>query len=56
MLLMRLAPIIAVPLIMFVLSYALPTLGNPIFLIIGAVVGYQLGRICVARSGTRHGT
>lgn len=40
---------IGVPLLLMVLSAFLPTLGNPIFLIIGAVVGFMLPRFYVSR-------
>ena len=56
MMLMRVLPIAIVPLIMLILSIMLPTLANPIFLLLGAVVGFFVGRYWVAHSGTRPGT
>ncbi len=40
---------VAVPVVMLAFSLVLPTLANPIFLVIGAVVGFFLPRIYVGR-------
>jgi tight adherence protein B len=40
---------VGVPLLLLALSIVLPTLGNPLFLIIGAVVGFLLPRFYVGR-------
>jgi tight adherence protein B len=40
---------LGVPAAMFLLSFVLPTLGNPIFLIIGALIGFFLPRIWLGR-------
>jgi tight adherence protein B len=43
------ASIVGVPVIMLLLSPIFPTLGSPIFLIVGAVVGFFLPRLWVSR-------
>lgn len=40
---------IGVPLLLMVVSAVLPTLGNPVFLIVGAVIGFMLPRFYVSR-------
>ena len=46
---LRLLPIVAVPLLMLVLSLAVPTLRNPIFLGAGALLGFLAARYLLAR-------
>jgi hypothetical protein len=48
---MRLLPIVAVPLLMLVLSFAVPTLRNPIVLGVGALVAFLAARYLLARRG-----
>ena len=43
------ASIVGVPLIMLVLSVFVPTLGNPLFLLIGAFIGFILPRLWLGR-------
>jgi tight adherence protein B len=43
------ASIVGVPLLMLVLSIALPTLGNPLFLLLGALLGFFLPRLWLGR-------
>ena len=43
------ACIVGVPLVMLVLSVALPTLGNPVVLLVGALVGFMLPRLWLGR-------
>jgi tight adherence protein B len=43
------ACIVGVPLLMLVLSVVLPTLGNPIVLIVGALIGFMLPRMWLGR-------
>src|SRR5262245_28069708 len=43
------ASIIGVPVLMFVFSFALPALGNPLFLLIGALIGFMLPRFWLSR-------
>jgi tight adherence protein B len=43
------ACIVGVPLAMLVLSVVLPTLGNPIVLIVGALIGFMLPRLWLGR-------
>ena len=43
------ASIVGVPLIMLLLSVVLPTLGNPLFLLIGGLIGFLLPRFWLAR-------
>ena len=40
---------VGVPAVMFLLSFALPTLGNPIVLLIGALIGFMLPRFWLGR-------
>jgi tight adherence protein B len=48
------ASIVGVPLIMLVLSVILPTLGNPLFLLIGGLIGFFLPRMWLnRRKGSR---
>ena len=41
--------ILGVPVVFFILSFVLPILGNPILLLIGAVVGFNLPRFWIGR-------
>jgi tight adherence protein B len=43
------ASIVGVPLIMLLLSVVLPTLGNPLFLLIGGLIGFLIPRLWLAR-------
>ena len=43
------ASIVGVPALMFIFSFALPALGNPIFLLIGALIGFMLPRVWLGR-------
>jgi tight adherence protein B len=43
------ASIVGVPFIMLALSIVLPTLGNPLFLLIGALIGFLLPRMWLSR-------
>ncbi len=43
------ASIVGVPLFLFLLSFALPTLGNPVFLLLGALLGFFLPRMWLGR-------
>ncbi len=43
------ASIVGVPVIMWILSFVLPTLGTPIFLLIGALIGFMLPRMWLGR-------
>ncbi len=48
--------VVGVPLVMFLLSPILPALGNPIFLLVGLLVGFMLPRFWLARRrGSRLG-
>jgi tight adherence protein B len=40
---------VGVPLLMFVFSFALPALGNPIFLLVGLFIGFMLPRFWLGR-------
>ena len=44
---------LAIPALMFALSFALPALGSPIALLLGALAGYMLPRLWLGR-GERH--
>jgi hypothetical protein len=48
----RVALILGVPALMFMISFALPALGNPIVLLIGAWIGYLLPRLWLGRQGS----
>jgi hypothetical protein len=48
----RVALILGVPALMFMISFALPALGNPIVLLIGAWIGYLLPRLWLGRHGS----
>ena len=43
------ASIVGIPVLMFIFSIALPALGNPLFLIVGALVGFMLPRFWLSR-------
>jgi tight adherence protein B len=43
------ASIVGVPFVMLLLSVVLPTLGNPIFLLVGALIGFMLPRLWLGR-------
>jgi hypothetical protein len=45
----RVASIVGVPALMFICSFALPVLGSPILLLIGAWIGYLLPRMWLNR-------
>jgi tight adherence protein B len=43
------ASIVGVPVLFFVLSFVLPALGNPLFLLIGVLIGFLMPRFWLAR-------
>jgi tight adherence protein B len=43
------ASIVGIPLLMFIFSFALPALGSPIALLIGALIGFMLPRLWLGR-------
>src|SRR4029078_12077293 len=43
------ASIVGIPVVMFLLSALLPALGNPIFLLVGALLGFLLPRFWLGR-------
>ncbi|HEU4921010.1 MAG TPA: hypothetical protein VFT20_14835 [Candidatus Limnocylindrales bacterium] len=47
----RVALILGVPALMFLGSFALPALGSPIVLLIGAWIGYLLPKLWLSRQG-----
>jgi tight adherence protein B len=47
---------VGVPIVMLILSFALPTLGNPLFLLVGGFIGFMIPRIWLGRrKGSRLG-
>jgi hypothetical protein len=49
----RFASMLVIPALMFGLSFAVPALGSPVALLVGAMVGYMLPRLWLGRDERR---